>query len=34
VIARELDVSLSTVEADLRKAYAAMIELRRMLDEA
>jgi RNA polymerase sigma-70 factor (ECF subfamily) len=34
VIARELHVSLSTVEADLRKAYAAMIELRRMLDEA
>lgn len=34
VIARELNVSLSTVEADLRKAYRAMIELRRMLDEA
>ena len=34
VIARELNVSLSTVEADLRKAYAAMIELRRTLDEA
>jgi RNA polymerase sigma-70 factor (ECF subfamily) len=34
VIARELNVSLSTIEADLRKAYAAMIELRRMLDEA
>jgi RNA polymerase sigma factor (sigma-70 family) len=34
VIARELDVSLSTVEADLRKAYRAMIELRRMFDEA
>lgn len=34
VIARELNVSLSTVEADLRKAYAAMIEIRRMLDEA
>ena len=34
VIARELNVSLSTVEADLRKAYRAVIELRRMLDEA
>jgi len=34
VIARELNVSLSTVEADLRKAYRAMIELRRTLDEA
>jgi RNA polymerase sigma factor (sigma-70 family) len=34
IIARELNVSLSTVEADLRKAYRAMIELRRMLDEA
>jgi len=34
IIARELNVSLSTVEADLRKAYRAMIELRRTLDEA
>jgi RNA polymerase sigma factor (sigma-70 family) len=33
-IARELNVSLSTVEADLRRAYAAMLELRRRLDEA
>jgi len=34
VIARELNVSLSTVEADLRSAYRAMIDLRRSLDEA
>jgi RNA polymerase sigma factor (sigma-70 family) len=34
VIAREFGLSLSTVEADLRKAYAAMIDLRRRLDEA
>jgi RNA polymerase sigma factor (sigma-70 family) len=34
VIARELDVSLSTVEAELRKGYRAMIDLRRRLDEA
>ena len=34
VIARELNVSLSTVEADLRTAYRAMIEFRRRLDEA
>ncbi len=33
VIARELNVSLSTVEADLRTAYRAMIDLRRRLDE-
>lgn len=33
VIAREFGVSLSTVEAELRKAYRAMIELRRRLDE-
>jgi RNA polymerase sigma factor (sigma-70 family) len=34
VIARELNVSLSTVEADLRTAYRAMLDLRRRLDEA
>lgn len=33
-IAAELGVSLSTVEADLRRAYRAMIELRRTFDEA
>lgn len=33
-IAREMGVSLSTVEADLRKAYRAMIDLRRTFDEA
>jgi len=33
VIARELGVSLSTVEADLRTAYRAMLELRSRLDE-
>lgn len=33
LIARELGVSLSTVETDLRKAYRALIELRRRLDE-
>jgi RNA polymerase sigma-70 factor (ECF subfamily) len=33
LIARELGVSLSTVEADLRKAYRALIEVRRRLDE-
>lgn len=32
-IARELGISLSTVEADLRKAYRAMIKLRSSLDE-
>jgi RNA polymerase sigma factor (sigma-70 family) len=32
-IARELGVSLSTVETDLRKAYRALIEVRRQLDE-
>jgi RNA polymerase sigma factor (sigma-70 family) len=34
VVAAELGVSLSTVEADLRKAYRAMIELKRRFDEA
>ena len=34
VIARELNVSLSTIEAELRKGYRAMIDLRRRLDEA
>ena len=34
LIARELGVSLSTVETDLRKAYRALIEVRRRLDEA
>ena len=34
LIARELGVSLSTVEADLRKAYRALIAVRRRLDEA
>jgi RNA polymerase sigma factor (sigma-70 family) len=33
-IAREMGVSLSTVEADLRKAYRALIDLRRTFDEA
>ena len=32
-IAAELGVSLSTVESDLRRAYRAMIELRRTFDE-
>lgn len=32
-IAAEMGVSLSTVESDLRKAYAAMIALRRSFDE-
>lgn len=32
-IAREMGVSLSTVESDLRRAYAAMIAFRRSLDE-
>lgn len=32
-IARELGVSLSTVEADLRRAYRALIDYRRSLDE-
>lgn len=32
-IAAELGVSLSTVEADLRKTYAAMIALKRKFDE-
>ena len=32
-IAAELGVSLSTVETDLRKAYRALIEVRRRLDE-
>ena len=34
VVAAELGVSLSTVEADLRKAYSTMIELKRRFDEA
>ncbi|MEG3086921.1 RNA polymerase sigma factor [Sphingomonas sp. PB4P5] len=34
VVAAELGVSLSTVEADLRKAYSKMIELKRRFDEA
>ena len=33
VIAREMNVSLSTVEADLRTAYRAMLALRKHLDE-
>jgi RNA polymerase sigma-70 factor (ECF subfamily) len=33
-IAAEFGISLSTVEADLRRAYAAMIELRNSFDEA
>lgn len=32
-LAAEFGVSLSTVEADLRKAYKAMIDLRKALDE-
>jgi RNA polymerase sigma factor (sigma-70 family) len=34
VVAAELGVSISTVEADLRKAYRAIIELKRRFDEA
>jgi RNA polymerase sigma factor (sigma-70 family) len=34
VIAAEMGLSLSTVESDLRKAYAALIALRRKIDEA
>jgi RNA polymerase sigma factor (sigma-70 family) len=33
-VAAEFGVSLSTVESDLRKAYAALIEVRRQIDEA
>lgn len=33
VLAREFGISLSTVESDLRKAAAAMIDLRRALDQ-
>jgi RNA polymerase sigma-70 factor (ECF subfamily) len=33
-IAAELGISLSTVESDLRKAYAAMIALRKSFDDA
>ncbi len=33
VIARELNLSLSTIESDLRKAYRAVLDLRRRLDE-
>lgn len=33
-IAREMGVSISTVESDLRRAYRAMIDLRRRFDEA
>lgn len=33
-IAQEFRVSLSTVESDLRRAYTALAELRRTLDEA
>ncbi|MBI1403885.1 MAG: sigma-70 family RNA polymerase sigma factor [Porphyrobacter sp.] len=33
-IAAEFGVSLSTVESDLRRAYAALADLRRTLDEA
>ena len=33
VIAAEMGVSLSTVESDLRKAYEALIALRRQFDE-
>jgi RNA polymerase sigma-70 factor (ECF subfamily) len=32
-IARELGVSLSTVEADLRRAYRALLDYRRSIDE-
>lgn len=32
-VAAELGVSLSTVEADLRKAYQVLVELRRRFDE-
>lgn len=32
-IAEEMGISLSTVESDLRRAYAALAELRRTLDE-
>ena len=33
-IAAEFGISLSTVESDLRRAYAAILEVRRALDEA
>jgi RNA polymerase sigma factor (sigma-70 family) len=33
LIAEEMGISVSTVEADLRKAYAALIALRRKIDE-
>lgn len=33
VVAAEFGVSLSTVEGDLRKAYRAMIDMKRLLDE-
>jgi RNA polymerase sigma factor (sigma-70 family) len=33
-IAAEMGLSLSTVESDLRKAYAALISIRRSIDEA
>ena len=33
-IAAEFGVSLSTVESDLRRAYRALADLRRMIDEA
>ncbi len=32
-IAREMGISLSTVEADLRRAYRAMLDYRRSIDE-
>ena len=34
LIAEQFGVSLSTVESDLRKAYAALAELKERLDEA
>lgn len=33
-IARELGVSISTVESDLRRAYRALLDYRRSIDEA
>jgi RNA polymerase sigma-70 factor (ECF subfamily) len=33
-IARELGVSISTIEADLRRAYRALLDYRRSIDEA
>jgi RNA polymerase sigma-70 factor (ECF subfamily) len=33
-LAQEFGVSLSTIESDLRRAYAALAELKERIDEA